>query len=424
MQPSREVVITGIGVVSPIGIGLEAFWKSLTEGRSGVKALPWYGEGGLRPPLGAEVSGFDGAQYVRPRKALKLMSRDIQLAVAATDLACAEAGLASGTTDPERFGVVFGADMIAADIQELVPAFRACLQDGSFDFNRWGSKALADLFPLWMLKYLPNMPACHVGIVHDARGPNNTLTLAEVSSLAALAEAFAVIQRGQADAMLVGGASCRTHPTVVLRNACRELSQRTEDPAGALRPFDADRDGMVYGEGAAVVVLESREHAAGRGAQDKIIATVRSVASAYEPPREGQLLRGDAIRSATRAALAAAGMEAADVGHVNAHGASTRVDDRIEAQAIRDLLGDVPVTAPKSYFGNLGAATGAMELAVSALAFRHGCIPPTLNYARPDPQCPVRVVAGACRALGRPTAIALNHACSGQAVAAVLATAE
>jgi len=420
MSPAREVVVTGVGVLSPIGIGNEAFWQSLIEGRSGVRSLGWFAGGELPSPLGAEVPDFDPARYVRPRKALKVMSRDIQLAVAAADLAASDAALVEGAVDPERLGVVFGADMIAADLGELAPAYRACMADGRFDFRSWGDRALAEMYPLWMLKYLPNMPACHVGILHDARGPNNTLTLAEVSSLAALAEAAQLIRRGQADVVLAGGASSRIHPAVFLRNASRQVSRRFADPAAACRPFDADRDGMVFGEGAAALVLEAREHAQRRGAEGRVVARIRGCAVAFEPPRPGQPLRGDSIRRAIRGALAAAAWEPSQIGHVNAHGLSTTLDDRLEAQAIRDTLGSVPVTAPKSYFGNLGAATGAVELAASVLALRHRFVFPTLNYRRPDPQCPIDVVHGQGVPLERPTALALNHAASGQAVAMAL----
>jgi len=420
MSQAREVVVTGVGVLCPIGIGNEAFWQALMEGRSGVRSLGWFEASELPSPLGAQVPDFDPARYVRPRKALKVMSRDIQLAVAAADLAAGDAGLAAGAVAPERLGVVFGADMIAADLGELVPAYRACMADGRFDFRLWGDRALAEMFPLWMLKYLPNMPACHVGILHDARGPNNTLTLAEASSLAALAEAAQLIRRGQADVVMAGGASSRIHPAILLRNASRQISRRFADPAAACRPFDADRDGMVFGEGAAVFVVEGRDHAQGRQAQGRIVARILGCAIAFEPPRTGRPLRGDSIRRAIRGALAAAAWEPNQIGHVNAHGLSTTLDDRLEDQAIRQTLGSVPVTAPKSYFGNLGAATGAVELAASVLALRHRIIPPTLNYRSPDRQCPIDVVHGQGLPLALPTVLALNHAASGQAVAMAL----
>ncbi|HOM15927.1 MAG TPA: beta-ketoacyl synthase N-terminal-like domain-containing protein, partial [Thermoguttaceae bacterium] len=212
MNPGREVVITGVGVVSPIGVGQEAFWRSLVEGRSGVRRLTSFEPTADLPPFGGEIADFDAKQYVRPRKSLKVMCRDIQLAVAAADLAWTDAHLPAQPPHPDRLGVVLGAEMIQCEPEELAPAFQACMEDGRFEFRHWGPRAMPEIFPLWMLKYLPNMPACHVGIIRDARGPTNTIVLGEVSSLAAIGEAFRVIQRGQADLMLAGGASSRIHP--------------------------------------------------------------------------------------------------------------------------------------------------------------------------------------------------------------------
>lgn len=421
MGPTREIVITGVGVVSPIGIGPEPFWRAMEEGRSGVQRLAPLEGSDLPSPLGAEITNFEPQQFVRPRKALKVMSRDIQLAFASADLACTQAGVAPGTVDPERLGVLFGADMIAAELPEMLDAYRVCMVDGQFQFPLWGQRAMAELFPLWMLKYLPNMPACHIGIARDARGPNNSLTLAEVASLSALTEAVRIIQRGQADAMIVGGTSSRNHPTIWVRRGAYQVSQRVNDPAAACRPFDADRDGMVYGEGSGAFVLESLAHAEARGA--KILARILGFSSTFEPHHPGQPLQGNAIRAAIRQVLAQTGLQPSDIGHVNADGLSTTSDDQIEAQAIRETLGDVPVTAPKSYFGNLSAGTGAVEMAASVLAFEKDAIPPTLNYQQPDPTCPVNVVHTKPAPLGPPVALVLNHSRVGQSVAVAIAAA-
>jgi len=419
MAPTREVVITGIGVVSPIGIGCKQFWTSLVESRSGVRSLGLFNGRDLPATIGAQVLGLQADQYVRPRKALKLMSRVIQLAYVAADLACSDAGFGSRPVDPERLGIVFGTDMIPSDLDEMVPAYRGCMPNGKFDFNLWGEKALAELFPLWMLKYLPNMPACHIGIAHDARGPNNSLTLGEVSSLSAMVEAARVIGRSQADAMIAGGSGSYVHPFLWCRHNIYLPSQRSDNPAAASRPFDADRDGMVRGEGAGAFILEERRHAEARGAN--ILARVLGRAMTFEPRRSGEPLRGRAVRAAIRGALQDAGLQPGDIGHVNAHGLSTKLDDQFEAQAIRDTLGQVPVTAPKSYFGNLVAGTGAVEMAASVLAFRKGVVPPTLNYERPDPECPVNVIHGEPMELTRPTAMVLNHTDVGRSVALIVA---
>jgi len=266
------------------------------------------------------------------------------------------------------------------------------------------------------------MPACHIAIAQDARGPNNSLTTAEVSSLLAVAEAARIIERGQADVMVVGGTSSRIHPTTFLRGCIGNISRRTDCPEAASRPFDAARDGAVYGEGATAIILESRAHAQGRGV--RVRGRVLGYASAFEPRQNGAPPRGAAIRATIENSLRSAGLAADDVGHVNAHGLSTVEEDRAEAQAIRQVLGDVPVTAPKSFFGNLGAGTGAVEMAVSILALEADCVPVTLNYEQPDPLCPVNVVHGAPLRGGKGIAVLLNQATTGQAAAVVIAAEE
>ncbi len=419
MAPKREeIVITGVGVVCPIGIGKKAFWASISEGRTGVRCLDLFQCDDLPAPFGAVVADFDPKQFVRPRKSLKVMSRDIQLGFAAADLAIADAGIHQRPVDPERLGIVYGADLIRCELDELTDAYRGCMANGRFDFDRWGEQAMAEMFPLWILKYLPNMPACHIGIAQDARGPNNSITLGDVSSLSALSEAMRVIDRGHAEVMIAGGTGSRIHPTFWVRAEVLHLSHRADDPAAASRPFDARRDGTVNGEGAAAFILESRRHAEARGAT--IYARILGCAGAFEPCRNGAALQGKAIRRAIEGALHDAGASPEEVGHVNAHGSSTVFDDRMEALAIRHTLGDVPVTAPKSFFGNLGAGSGAVEMAASVLGLSSGVVPQTLNYRYADPYCPVNVVGRGPIEATRPAAVILNHASSGQAVAMLL----
>ncbi len=352
MALKKNIVITGVGVVSPIGIGQEAFWASLCEARSGVRRLTLFDDPKLIP-FGGEVRDFDPKIYVRQRKSLKVMSRDIQLAYAAANLACLEARHHLNPIDPERLGIVFGDDMIPCELHELVPAYRSCIVDGKFDFQHWGKAAMAEIFPLWMLKYLPNMPACHIGIAQDARGPNNTLTMGDVSGLLAAAEAMRVLDRGAADAMIVGGAGSRIHPTMLFRGGMFELSQRGDDPPGASRPFDATRDGMVNGEGAAAFMFEAQQHAQARGVAP--LARILGYGAAYESAGNGRVLQGLSIRQALLKALRDADVAAADVGCLMAHGIGTKSDDQREAAAIRDVLGDVAVTAAEKLFRTFGS---------------------------------------------------------------------
>ncbi|MGQ9605316.1 MAG: beta-ketoacyl-[acyl-carrier-protein] synthase family protein [Thermogutta sp.] len=419
MDANDQVVITGLGVVSPIGIGCHDFRQSLLEGRSGVQVIP-YLRGLVAPaPIGGVIPNFDVTDRIRPRKALKVMSRDIQIAFAAADLAVQEACVLRSGISPERLGIVFGTDLIPCELDEIAPAVRGCLVDGAFEFGRWGRRAMSDLYPLWLLKYLPNMPACHIGIALDAQGPNNTLTLGEVSGLCAVAEAVRVIQRGQADVMICGGTGSRIHPAYWGRSRAYPLSKRRDDPASACRPFDADRDGTVHGEGAGAIVLERRRHAESRGAA--IYAEIRGFANTSRSTKSNAGL-AEAIARAIRLALESADLSVRDIGHVNAHGLGTVADDEAEALAIHRTLGDVPVTAPKSYFGNLAAGTGVVELAVSLLAIRHGFVPPTLNYHRADPRCPIRVVHGRPLTGSSPAAVVLNHTPTGQVASLVVAS--
>ncbi len=418
-----EVVVTGVGIVSPIGIGREAFWRSLCQGRSGVGVVRRFDSAGLPISLAAEVLDFDPKQHVAQRKQLKVMCRDAQLGVAAAGLACQDAGLGPGKIDPDRFGVVLGADRICTALDDSQAAYLACLVNGSFDFSRWWHYGAAASFPLNFLKVLPNMIASHVSIAQDARGPNNTIHQSEVSGLLAVAEAADVIRRGAADVILAGGASSQLNPFDCIRHCVMGcLSHRQDDPTAAMRPFDADRDGQVFGEGAAVLVLERRRHAEARGA--KILAGISSTASTCNGAAavDGTGDPSESLRRAMRLALARADWPAERVGHVNAHGLSTPEDDAIEARAIADVLPETPVIAPKSYFGNLGAAGGTMEMAVSVLALGAGELPPTLNYQRPDPRCPIRVAHGRPMAISdaQRSALLINRTAAGQSVAVVV----
>ena len=387
----REVVITGVGVVSPIGVGVDAFRAGLAEGRSGVRPITLFDASEFPVRIGAEVVDFDPKEYIRPRKSLKVMSRDIQFGFAAADMALANAGVQEGKLDPDRFGVVFGAEMIYCELSELESMYRRCMSEGKLNFDLWGEVMASEMFPLWLLRNLPNMVACHIAIVHDARGPNNTIGQSDVSSLSAFFEAVRVIERDAADVMIVGGVGARVNPTSMSYRGDKDLSHRNDDPAHASRPFDKDRDGLVHGEGAAALILESRGHAQQRGAP--ILARVAGYASGHEACTETKPPTGAAIRQVLIEAMQRAKLTAGDLSHLNASGMSTIEDDPYEAQAIHAVLGDVPVTALKSVFGHIGAGCGAVELAASLVGIQKGEIPGTLNYETPDPACPVNVLA-------------------------------
>jgi len=421
MSSGHEVVVTGLGVVSPLAIGSEPFWDGLVGGRSGIRRIERFDSSCLTVPFGGEITDFDAKLWVRPRKSIKVMSRDMQFGFAAAEIALGEAGIAPGSIDPDRFGVVLGGDMIYADLEDLEHTYRRALAGGEFDFATWSEAIHEDLHPLWLLKHLPNMTASHIAIAHDARGPNNTIVLGDVSGLLSVAEAASVIRRGWADVMLAGGTGCRLHPAALVAHGDRLLSHRIDACTRASRPFDVDRDGLVNGEGAGILVLESADHARRRGAV--VRARIAAAAGRCEGIRGADGPDGSALRAAIRAVLGRAGLPPERLGHVNAHGLSTREMDRVEARALAAELGDVPVTAPKGALGHLGAGSGAVELAAGILAIEAGLVPPTLNHDATDPDCPVNVVAGEPLAGRPPSVLAVNLCSTGQA-AAVLVTAD
>ena len=422
-SPKPQVVITGMGVVSAVGVGIDAFWASLQTGRSGVGAIRSFDANVLPIRIAAEVSDFDPKQYVRPRKSLKVMARDMQFAVAGADMAAGQAGFEAGAYDPARVGVVLGADRIRNDLGEIADAYRLATVGGEFDYDVWSGEGIWEGYPLVFLKNLPNMSACHISIAHDARGPNNTIQMADASSLLAVQEAARLIERGAADAMFSGGTSSRMHPLDWARSCISEsLSHRNGETPAAPRPFDCDRDGEVRGEGAAIFLLESRTRAEARGAP--ILAEVRGCGSAFAPGADsgepGQL----AIARAAAMALKDADLAASDLGHVNAHGTATLDGDIREARALASSVPDIPVTALKSYFGNVLAAAGAVEMAGSILALEHGYVPQTLNHERRDPLCPIPIVHSEPLIDARPRALLVNETRQGQAVAITLSRPE
>jgi len=419
----REVVLTGLGVLTPIGIDKNTFWNALLNGESGVGFLHIDTADESLRPMGSEVPDFHAKDYVKPRKNIKIMSRDIQLAFVSACLACQDAGLVTEgndrNVDPDRFGVIFGSDLIGAEVDMLLSTFRAGIADGRYDFSKWGTDAMREIFPLWMLKFLPNMPACQISIGLDARGPSNSITLCRGSSLAAIIEAVRIIERGDADVMIGGGCGNRVNQDFQTRVKSYFTAPRRDNPATVPRPFDADRCGSVLGEGSGAFVLESREFAEARNAT--IYAVVKGFAQTNEPTRHETRSTGSAIQRSIRLALQHAEMKPSDIGLVNPDGLGSDHEDRIEAEAIRATLGDVPVSATKGNFGDLGSGTGAVELAAAVLAMQTGIIPPTKNHEKTAADCPVNVVHGKPVASELSAILKMNQTRMGRAFSIVLA---
>jgi 3-oxoacyl-[acyl-carrier-protein] synthase II len=418
----KEVVITGFGLLTPVGNDKESFWTALMDGVSGIGFLNIVTNNASLRPMGSEVPEFHAKEYIKPRKNVKVMSRDIQLALVASAHAAAAANLVTEgenrTVESDRLGVMFGSDLIGAEVDLLLNAFRAGIKNGGYDFSRWGIDAMRDVFPLWMLKFLPNMPSCHISIAHDAHAPSNALTLCRGSSLAAIMEAARTIQRGAADVMIAGGCGNRVNQDFQTRIEAYFPAPRQDDPSTALRPFDVDRNGTVLGEGAGAFILESREFAEARRA--KILARIRGFAATNEPKLHTARPTGRAIRRAIKLALERADLKPEEIGFVNADGIGVQHDDKIEAVSIQAELGDVPVSANKGNFGDLGSGTGAVELAAALLSLENNIIPPTRNHNKTAPDCPINVVHKKPEKPKHKTTLKLNQTRMGRSFAIIL----
>lgn len=402
----RRVVITGLGAISPLGMTAEDLWSGLMSARCGIETINAFDPAGFSCKLAGEAPYFKVQKYLPKsyRKAAKLMCRDIELSVVAADEAIRNSGFVTAAIDPEnisinpaRTAINIGAGVISCDLVELAPAVAKSISNGVFDIRKWGKNGLENLTPIWLLKYLPNMLACHVGIIHDIQGPSNSITCGEASGHLAISEAAEVIAMGDADAALAGGCEAKVNPIIMLRQCLlrRATSENNDNPEIACRPFDANAKGCVFGEGAGMVVLEDFDSAVGRGA--KIYAEVAGVGSSnnINPAYEHQEPDGAGIQIAIEVALADAGIEPDELDLVIPHGTGILSDDLAEATAIQNVLGlateNVAVWPTKSMLSNTGAASGALDLIAAVMAIGEGKIGAAKNFDNKAPGCRLNI---------------------------------
>lgn len=419
------VVITGVGVVTPVGIGAEAFTEALCVGRSGVGRITAFPCDGFETQIAAEVDDatFDPASFVHPRKLSKLMSRATLFGVAAAGMARQAAKLGPDEVAPDRLGVSLGAGgMGPVDLDILTGQAKAVLAQRSghddFDIPAFARAYRERTNPLAMVRGLPNLAAAHIAIQHDARGPNSTLTTACTAGTQALGDGMRMIQRGDVDVVLAGGTDAMVNPMGVLGfGMLGTLSRRNDEPTRASRPFDRDRDGFVIGEGAAVMILEREAFARGRGA--RILGEIAGYAATCDAYRiTDERPDASAAAAAMQRALEDGGAGPGDVDYINAHGTGTAMNDRMESVAIKQVFGtrayDIPVSSTKSMTGHLLAAGGAVEASACLFSMREGFLPPTLNYETPDPECDLDYVPNRARAARCSTALSNSFGFGGQ----------
>lgn len=379
----RRVAVTGIGLVTPVGIGVKECWSAIQAGVSGVRPIEGFDPSRLPVRIAAEVRGFKAENWVSRKEALRL-DRVLHLSLAAAGLAVEDAG---GANLGERTGVVVGSAIGgAASIRHAV---LACQENP------------AKISPLFVPNSIPNMSTALVAARFGLRGPSGTPSTACAASTDAIGQAFRMVRDGYADACLAGGAEASVVEAVIGGFAnMRALSLRNDDPAGACRPFDADRDGFVLGEGAAILVLEPLHDALERGA--RIYAEVRGYGQSNDAHHmTAPDPSGAGAATAIRQALADAEMQPGQVDYVNAHATATRLADSAETAAVRAAFGEhsrqLAISSTKSMTGHLLGAAGAVEAALTALAVQSQWVPPTINLVTPDPQCDLDYVPGAGR---------------------------
>ncbi|MEI7775258.1 MAG: beta-ketoacyl-ACP synthase II [Verrucomicrobiota bacterium] len=398
MSISRRVVITGMGVASPVGSDLHAFWDNLTHGRSGIARITLFDTTGYDCQIGGEVKNFEPANWFKTPKDSKRADRFAQLGMAAAKLAMDDAGLQGAPGNPERFGVIIGSGI--GGLKSLADQHANLITKGP-----------GRISPFMIPMMISNMASGLVSMEFGLQGPNFAPVSACATSAHALGEAWRMIRDGDADAFLAGGSEAAVIPLGVGGfSAMRALSTRNDDPTRASRPFDKGRDGFVMGEGAGVVVLESLEHALQRGARihGEIIG-YGLTADAYHmtsPPENGE-----GAQRCMRMALAKAGITPEQVDYVNAHGTSTPVGDLCEVRALKAVFGDhakrLSISSTKSMTGHLLGAAGAVESIACTLAINNGIIPPTINLDDPEDECDLDFTPHTARE--RKISIALNN---------------
>jgi 3-oxoacyl-[acyl-carrier-protein] synthase II len=387
----KRVVVTGIGIVSPIGIGAKDYWSNLLAGQRGVRPIVSMDATGFACHLGGEVPDYKISDYVPKsyRKATKVMARDIELAVIAADDAFKDAGLKSqayatpAEINGARFGCNIGAGLISAELNELTAAMHTARDGATLDLAKWGGEGMQQLTPLWLLKYLPNMLACHVTIIHGLMGPSNTITCADASSHLAIGEAFRTIQRSKADYAICGGAESRMNPMGMMRHQLlnRLNTTHNDDPQNAIRPFDTLADGTVLGEGGGLLILEEYEHAKARGA--KIYAELVGFAasqdaySVTEPDPTGH-----SYAKAIENALKDAQLSTDAVDLLIPHGLGIASHDQAELNGLQKAfgadLGRIATSAIKPQTTHLCAGCG-VDAATAVLSIANGKVPASLG---------------------------------------------
>jgi 3-oxoacyl-[acyl-carrier-protein] synthase II len=420
----RRVVITGMGCINPLGNDVESMWSGVKEARSGVGYTTIFDASRFPTKISAEIKNWDITQTGEDAEVWKYRARHTKFACGAAKQAVAQSGIMDAGLEPMRIGVYLGCGEGNQDFNAFSHMMTAALKPDGIDLATFARTGLEILNPIAEAEQEPNMPAGYVAGMFNAQGPNANCLTACAASSQAIGEATEIIRRGDADAMLSGGAHSMIHPFGVTGfNLLTALSTSNDEPTKASRPFDRLRDGFVLGEGGAMIVLEELEHAKRRGAS--IVGEVLGYGTTADAYRITDIHpEGRGAIACMKMAIADAGLNASDVQYVNAHGTSTAVNDRVETVACKQVFGDramqTPVSSTKSMMGHLIAAAGVTEMIVCLLAIRDGVLPPTINYENPDPDCNLDYVPNEARSSRLDYALSNSFGFGGQNISLVV----
>ena len=386
-NPDNRVVITGVGIVSPLGLNLSATWEGLIAGKSGIDYITLFDTESYETKIAGEVKGFEPTDYIS-RKDARHMDRFAQLAVAASLQALEQSGIQISSTNQDDIGIVIGSGI--GGLTTLFEQNKILLEKGP-------DRVSPFLIPMM----ISDIAAAQVSIVLGVKGPNLCTTSACSSGSDAIGAAHEIIRRGDAQVMIAGGSESIINPIgIAAFNALKALSTRNNEPQLASRPFDAERDGFVISEGSGILILESLAHAQKRGAN--IMAEIMGYGASGDAYHITQpLANGEGAAKAMQMALNKANLTATEIDYINAHGTSTLLNDSMETKAIKTVFGDnayhIPISSIKSMLGHLIGGAGAVEAAICIMVIQHGVIPPTINLTHPDPECNLDYVPNAAR---------------------------
>lgn len=404
----KRVVITGVGPISALGVGIDEFWANLLEGKSGIAPISKFDPSNFLCQVAGQIEGFSARKCVPKsyRKAVKVMARDIELAVGAADAAFRDSGIETkGTSDEpniqsSRLGCNIGAGLICCELDEMGLAATTATTDGKFDLTKWGETGMQNLTPLWLLKYLPNMLSCHVTIIHGAEGPSNCITCGDAASHLGVGESTIYIKRGAADAVITGGAESKLNMLGLFRPSImnRLCNDSNDNPTAAIKPFDAAHSGTAIGEGGGLLILEDYDRAKERGS--KMYAEVVGFGAACDP--KGIELENPTAGNLAQAAVSAiknAGITPEDIDAIFATGTGVAGEDTAEAAEWKKVFGErlseIPACAITAQTGIAFAGNGGLQLVAAAKSVMEQTLPPTVNFQTPAEGCELNLTSQA-----------------------------